>query len=152
MFNLSITDLAKELEQVPELAPIPAQRDVLVRILTIERGPSKNNPDNPDMLTVTYELPEHPNAYTIRHYLPLPVAEDDAKRRQGKLRKLRSFIRGHGWDFEEALRAIYATDAAGNSVPDQEFFAGSEATVIIALRKDVYEGREVQRNEIEAFQ
>jgi len=147
-----ITDLANEVANTPELAPIPAQKDVKVRILAVERGPSKNNPDNPDMLTVTYELPDHPSAYSIKRYLPLPVPTDDSKRRQGKLRNLKTFIAAHGWEYESALTAVYAEDEAGNKTPDTSFLVGAEAWAVIALREDEYEGRKVSRNEIESYQ
>lgn len=147
-----ITELAQEIANVPELAPIPAQKDVKVRILAVERGPSKNNPNNPDMLTVTYELPDHPNAYSVKKYFPLPTAADDSKRRQGKLRGLKTFIAAHEWDYESALSAIYEEDEAGNKSPNTSFLVGSEAWVVMALREDEYEGRKVLRNEIESYQ
>ena len=147
-----ITDLANEIINTPELAPIAAQKDVKVRILAVERGPSKNNPDNPDMLTVTYELPDHPSAYSVKKYFPLPVPADDSKRRQGKLRNLKTFIAAHGWDFESALSAIYEEDEAGNKAPNTSFLVGSETWVVMASREDEYEGRKIQRNEIESYQ
>lgn len=162
-----ITDLAQEVANAPELAPIESQKDVQVRILTIERGPSKRNPENnPDQLVVTYELPDFPNAYAIKKYISLPVNErmaselgcspDDSKKYQGKLRGLKEFIGGHKWDFEAALSAIYAKDDAGNRTPDTSFLVGSTAWTIVALKTDTYKDesgveRTITKNEIEKY-
>lgn len=163
-----ITDLAQEVANAPELAPIPAQKDVKVRIIAAERGPSKRNPEgNPDQLVVTYELPDFPTAYSVKKYVSLPVNAqmaqklqcqlDDQKKYQGKLRGLKEFIGAHGWDFEAALTAIYAEDEAGNKTPDTSFLVGSEAWTIMALKTDEYKDdsgvtRSITRNEIESYQ
>lgn len=78
-----------DLENVPELQAVP-EGEYEVRIMDASDYISKASGHN--MIKVVLEIVGEPNAETIYHYITLPQVDDDEKKRNGKLRRIKEFL------------------------------------------------------------
>lgn len=93
-----------DLENVPELEAVP-EGEYEVRIMAADTHVSKTSGQT--MIKVVLEIVGQPNADTIYHYITLPQVDDDERKRNGKLRRIKEFLSAFGLsqqsDFPEWL-------------------------------------------------
>lgn len=84
-----------DLENVPELEVV-TEGEYEVRIMDAGDHVSKNTGNN--MVRLVLEILGEPNADTIYHYITLPQMDDDERKRNGKLRRIKDFLAAFGLD------------------------------------------------------
>lgn len=84
----TILDLG-DLSQVPELTTLPDGTEVELKIVSAEVKTSTNTGGK--FLSVLFDPIEHPNVKMINHVMMLPTPNDDEKKRNSRLRAIRSF-------------------------------------------------------------
>lgn len=84
-----------DLDNVPELSAV-ADGEYEVRIMDAGDHVSKNTGNN--MVRLVLEILGEPNADTIYHYITLPQMDDDERKRNGKLRRIKDFLAAFGLD------------------------------------------------------
>ena len=84
-----------DLDNVPELVAVP-EGEYELRIIEASDYVSKTSGQN--MIKVVLEIEGEPNAETIYHYITLPQFEDDEKKKNGKLRRIKQFLAAFGID------------------------------------------------------
>ena len=84
-----------DLENVPELEVV-TEGEYEVRIMDAGDHVSKNTGNN--MVRLVLEILSEPNADTIYHYITLPQMDDDERKRNGKLRRIKDFLAAFGLD------------------------------------------------------
>lgn len=93
-------------ENVPELSAV-TEGEYEVRIVDAGNHVSKTSGQN--MVRLLLEIQGEPNAETIYHYISLPQYEDDDRKRNSKLRRIKEFMAAFGFpkdsDFNEWIGA-----------------------------------------------
>lgn len=84
-----------DLDNVPELSAV-AEGEYEVRILDAGDHVSKTSGQN--MIRLVLEIQGEPDAETIYHYVTLPQFDDDERRKNGKLRRIKEFLSAFGFD------------------------------------------------------
>lgn len=84
-----------DLDNVPELGAV-AEGEYELRI--IEAGDYVSKTSGQNMIRVVLEIVGEANAETLYHYLSLPQFDDDEKRKNNKLRRIKEFLSAFGID------------------------------------------------------
>jgi hypothetical protein len=84
-----------DLENVPELSAV-AEGEYEVRIMDAGDHVSKTSGQN--MIRVVLEIVGEPEAETLYHYITLPQFDDDERKKNGKLRRIKEFLSAFNLD------------------------------------------------------
>lgn len=82
-----------DLDNVPELVVVP-EGEYELRI--VEAGDHISKTTGQNMVRLVLVVESEPNAENIYHYISLPQVEDDERKRNGKLRRIRDFLAAFG--------------------------------------------------------
>ena len=84
-----------DLDNVPELSAV-AEGEYEVRIIDAGDHVSKTSGQN--MIRLVLEIQGEPDAETIYHYITLPQFDDDERKKNGKLRRIKEFLAAFNLD------------------------------------------------------
>ena len=82
-----------DLDNVPELVVVP-EGEYELRIVEASDHISKTTGQN--MVRLVLVVESEPNAENIYHYISLPQVEDDERKRNSKLRRIKDFLTAFG--------------------------------------------------------
>lgn len=91
--QFNMTDLLDEIESTPDLGYVPHNSESELEIVSVQRGPSKNNENNTDMLTFYIRSVTFEDTRAIPYWLVLPQPHHDAETRKRNNRGLKEFAR-----------------------------------------------------------
>lgn len=160
--QFNMTDLLDEIESTPDLGFVPHNSESEVEIVSIQRGASKRNEKNTDMLTVYVRSTTYPDTHSIPFWVVLPQPQHDAETRKRNNRNLRDFARAFSGTTDEAKQKVFladllaAIDVRSNDgesyAPNQNFFQGLRAWAKIDFQEaDASQGRNRPGNVIREF-
>lgn len=119
-----------DLDNVPELGAV-AEGEYELRI--VDAGDYTSKTSGQAMIRVVLEIVGEANAEALYHYLTLPQFDDDEKRKNGKLRRIKEFLSAFGID----QKSEYAD------------WNGSTAWALLSANPDDRDGR--LRNDVKRF-
>lgn len=82
-----------DLENVPDLQAVP-EGEYEVRIMEAADHVSKTSGNN--MIRLVLEIVGEPNSDAIYHYITLPQFDDDERKKNAKLRRIKEFLSAFG--------------------------------------------------------
>lgn len=162
MEQFNLIEMLDEIESTPDLGFVPHNSESEVEIVSVQRGPSKRNENNKDMLTFYMRSITYPDTNSIPYWLVLPQPQHDAETRKRNNRNIKDFARAFSGTTDEAkqrkflgdlLEAIEVRANDGESyAPNQNFFKGLRAWAKIDFQEaDPKEGRTRPGNVIREF-
>lgn len=82
-----------DLDNVPELVVVP-EGEYELRI--VEAGDHISKTTSQNMVRLVLVVESEPNAENIYHYISLPQVDDDERKRNSKLRRIKDFLAAFG--------------------------------------------------------